>query len=66
MVKLLNSLEVAEMLGESRDYVYTLARQGILPSVKLGRKVKFSEQALLEFIDKGGQAYAGNGWRKEA
>ena len=60
MTKLLNSFEVAELLGESREYVYTLARQGILPSVRLGRKVKFSQDAIERFIEEGGKG----GWKK--
>lgn len=63
MVKLLNSLQVAEMFGETREWVYMAAREGILPSVRCGRKVKFSEKALHEFVDNGGKALPG-GWKK--
>ncbi len=64
MTKLLSSLQVAEMLGESREWVYMAAREGIIPSVRLGRKVKFSEKAINEFIENGGKALPG-GWRRE-
>ena len=65
MTKLLNVDQVAELMGESREWVYTAARENIIPSVRLGRKVKFSEKAINEFIENGGKALPG-GWRREA
>ena len=67
MTKLLSAEQVAEMLGESKEWVYMAARESILPSVRLGRKVKFSEKAIDEFIESGGKALPGpGGWRREA
>ncbi|RQD72686.1 MAG: DNA-binding protein [Tindallia sp. MSAO_Bac2] len=63
--KLLNVQDVSEMLGENVDWVYRAAREGIIPSVRLGRKVKFSEEAITEFIRSGGKALPGV-WRREA
>ena len=64
MDKLLGVNEVCEILKERPDQVYALARRGIIPSVRLGRKVKFSEREIQEFIRNGGQALPG-GWREE-
>lgn len=65
MTKLLTASKVAEQLDESVEWVYRAAREGIIPSVRLGRKVKFSEEAINEFIRNGGKALPG-GWRREA
>ena len=65
MTKLLNAEQVADLMGESREWVYMAARENIIPSVRLGRKVKFSEKAITEFIENGGKALPG-GWRREA
>lgn len=65
MSKLLNAYQVADLLDESVEWVYRAAREGIIPSVRLGRKVKFSEEAINEFIRSGGKALPG-GWKREA
>lgn len=65
MSKLLKVEEVAEMLDCSEYRVYTLAREQIIPSVRLGRQLRFSADALNEFITNGGKSFPG-GWRKEA
>ncbi len=66
-MKLLKVEEVAEMLDCSEYRVYTLAREGIIPSVRLGRQLRFSADALNEFIATGGKGFDGpGGWRKEA
>lgn len=36
--KVYTVVEVAEMLGISRSYAYELIRQGIIPSLQLGRR----------------------------
>ena len=64
MAKLLKAKEVSEQWGISEERVFALAREGILPSVRLGRQVRFSPKALEEFIESGGQALPG-GWKKE-
>ncbi len=64
-MKLLTVEEVAEMLGMSRERVYQLTREGIIPVVKIGRSLKYSEKALIEWIENGGKSYPG-GWKKEA
>ncbi|MEW5921613.1 MAG: helix-turn-helix domain-containing protein [Bacillota bacterium] len=65
MFKLLSAKQVAEIFQEKKQWVYMAAREGILPAVRCGRKIKFSEKAILEFIERGGQALPG-GWKKEA
>jgi len=65
MQKLLSAEQVAEIFGESRDWTYKVAREGIIPSVRVGRKVKFSEKAINEFIESGGKALPG-GWKRGA
>ena len=64
MSKLLKAKEVSEQMGISEERVFALAREGILPSVRLGQQVRFSTRALEKFIESGGQALPG-GWKKE-
>lgn len=63
MRRLWTVAEVAERLELTEDAVYRLARQKILPCVRIGRMIRFDEQALDEWIRNGGQAWEG-GWRK--
>ncbi len=65
MTKLLKADDVAEMMNLSQDRVYALTRENILPSVKIGRQLRWSEKALLDFVENGGKPFPG-GWRKEA
>jgi len=58
-VRLLKTSEVAEMLQISEDRVYTLSRENIIPSVRLGRTLRFSATAIEEFILSGGKALPG-------
>ena len=61
-------LETAEWLedhvGIPRARAYELARQGILPHVRLGRQVRFVPEQVEAWIADGGQALPG-GWRQE-
>jgi len=63
--KLLKVAEAAEWLDLSEYQILAYAREGILPSVRLGRQVRFSSDALDEFIVSGGKSYPG-GWRRKA
>ncbi len=65
MEKLMQTHEVAEILGVTEDRVYTMARERLIPCVKLGRQLRFSPSALEEFIRNGGKPLPG-GWRREA
>ncbi len=62
--KLLNVSQVAHWLMCSEQRVYELARQGIVPHIRLGRQIRFSRAQVSEFIDNGGKSYPG-GWKKE-
>ena len=48
--------EVAQRLQVKLSWVYMAARQKILPSVKMGRWVRFKESDVEAFIAKGGQS----------
>ena len=49
--RLLDADEVAAVLGVARTFVYTLARRGELPTVRIGdRYVRFRAQALERWI----------------
>lgn len=58
-MRLLKVFEVADMLQLSEDRVYTLAREQIIPSVRLGRTLRFSATAIEDFIANGGKALPG-------
>ncbi len=62
--KLFTVGEVANILNMKQDRIYSLAREKILPSVSLGRQLRFSGPAIEKFIDEGGKKYAG-GWKRE-
>jgi excisionase family DNA binding protein len=62
--KLLKISDVAFILNVSEERAYSLAREGLIPTVRLGRQVRVDEQALISWIQYGGQALSG-GWRKE-
>jgi len=63
MKRLLTATDVAELLRITEDAVYRLTRQKVLPSVRIGRLIRFDEHALEAWIQDGGQAWDG-GWRK--
>ena len=52
--RLLRAQEVAQRYAVSRNYVYKCAREGRLPSVRLGRVVRFDPLLLEEFDKRGG------------
>jgi excisionase family DNA binding protein len=59
-MRLLTAIEVAEMLRVTEARVYELARRKLLPHIRLGRQVRFSESLLLEWAHRGGTAQNGN------
>lgn len=61
---LLKADEVGAILGVSRARVHELIRQGILPSVRLGRQVRVDQAELRRWTRSGGRPLPG-GWRKE-
>ena len=53
--KLLTAPELAEKFDSiSRDRLYELARDGLIPHVKIGRSVRFSARAISAWIENGG------------
>ena len=62
--KLLDATEVASIFGVPKSTIYEHARTGLLPSVRLGRRVRFREADLEAFITSGGTDLPG-GWRAE-
>ena len=62
--QLLSITEVAALLGISVDRAYSLAREGILPVVRLGRQVRVDPDQFEEWIKQGGKALPG-GWKYE-
>jgi excisionase family DNA binding protein len=53
-MRLLTAREAAPILRVTRERVYELVRLGLIPSVRLGRQVRFSESALEDWIAGGG------------
>lgn len=58
--RLLTADEVADATGLPKARVYELAREGDMPAVHLGRAVRFSETALLAWIEAGGTSGSGD------
>ena len=59
--------QVAEILQVSEARTQELAREGILPVIRLGRQYRVDPDQLAEFIAGGGRALPGpGGWRREA
>jgi excisionase family DNA binding protein len=53
-MRLLTAKETAEILQVTLPRVYELAREGLVPSVRMGRQIRFDEIALREWITRGG------------
>jgi len=58
-MKLLQIPEVAHRLGVSNGRAYALARDGIIPSVRLGRQVRVEEGQLDQWVAAGGASLPG-------
>jgi len=56
MDKLLRVKDLSRILNISEDRVYTLARENILPSVRLKRSLRFDPEAIQKFIKNGGRS----------
>ncbi|HXG94459.1 MAG TPA: helix-turn-helix domain-containing protein [Blastocatellia bacterium] len=53
---------VKELCGfKTKARVYEAARLGLIPSVRIGRQVRFDEDSLRDWIRRGGSAQAANG-----
>lgn len=62
--KLLKIAEVAERLDITIPRAYEMAREGVLPVVRLGRQIRIHPEKLEEWLLSGGQALPG-GWRRD-
>ena len=51
---MLTAREASALLRIRPPQVYMLARDGILPSVRIGRSVRFNRERLLAWIEAGG------------
>ena len=57
--------ETAKVLNVKYARAAQLAREGILPTIRLNRQIRVDPDQLNEFISRGGRALPG-GWRREA
>jgi excisionase family DNA binding protein len=48
---LLNASQTAEMLGIGRSTVYDLAAKGLLPSLRVGARLRFPRDRLQKWIE---------------
>ena len=62
--KLLRISEVAQVLDVPLARAYEMAREGIIPVVRLGRQLRVDPARFEEWIESGGQPLPG-GWRRE-
>lgn len=42
--------QVADLLRIGRNTAYELVRAGLVPSVKIGRQIRISKQAVIDYI----------------
>lgn len=52
MTKLLRPEDVAEMLGVKKSTVYQWSHRGYIPHIKLGKLLRFDEEAVIEWLEK--------------
>lgn len=55
--------DVGKRLGLSRQRVYSLAREGLLPCIRLGRSVRFDPMVVEAFLRNGGRGWE-EGWKR--
>lgn len=53
-MELLTVAEVASRLRVTRAAVYVLVRDGVLPTVRLGRRIRVARNVLAAFVEAGG------------
>lgn len=49
--ELMTTAEAAEKLGRSEDWLAKAARDGVVPSRKVGQKRRFLDQDLLDYLE---------------
>lgn len=45
----LSVIEAAQILGISRRHLWSLTRQGVVPHVRLGRRLTYTEESLRQW-----------------
>lgn len=55
MDKLLNVKELGAWLNLPIDRIYALSREGVIPTIRFKRTLRFSREAVLKLIDAGGK-----------
>jgi excisionase family DNA binding protein len=53
---LLSPSEAASIFGVPRQRIYELIQRGSLPSIRIGRLIRFRPDDVRAFIEKGGEA----------
>ena len=48
----LNVSEVSELLGISKSFVYQLVGEGELPAIRLGKRILFTKERIVEYIER--------------
>ena len=56
MVKMLTTYELARYLQLHPDTIRKMAREGIIPSMQIGRKLRFELAAVVEALTKNGNS----------
>jgi len=49
--------EVSKMLGIPKGTLYNMKWRGLLPCIKIGKKIKMTEEHVMQVINKGGNLY---------
>jgi excisionase family DNA binding protein len=52
--KLLGAKEVASLLGITQNRLYDLGKRGLIPTVRIGKQVRYPEDKLRAWIEQGG------------
>ena len=63
-MQLLTPNQVSDQTGIPVRRLYALVREGLIPAVHCGRQIRFSREALEQWIAGGGQSLPG-GWRRD-
>lgn len=52
--EILTPVEAAGMLRLKNFQLYRYVREGVIPAVRVGRQLRFSRSALVDWIERGG------------
>ncbi|MDD3571182.1 MAG: helix-turn-helix domain-containing protein [Lachnospiraceae bacterium] len=51
--------DVSRMLGIPKGTLYNMKWRGLLPCIKIGKRIKMTEEHILQVINMGGNLYGG-------